>query len=74
MSLHIVSTTLYSSNNYYSFTKATGCIKQEKIRIHNYAKTQHMLKYYKYRYTFVYRYTRIHCVRCVQMYTNYTCE
>ena len=25
--------------------KATGCINQENIRIHNYAKMQHMLKY-----------------------------
>ena len=26
-------------------TKATGYINQEKIRIHNYAKIQYMLKY-----------------------------
>jgi len=26
-------------------TKATGCVSQEKIRIHNYVKIQHMLKY-----------------------------
>jgi len=31
-------------------TKATGYINQEKIRIHNYARIQHMLKYKKYRY------------------------
>jgi len=40
-----------TSNNNYAFiaytvvTKAAGYVNQEKIRIHNYAKIQHMLKY-----------------------------
>jgi len=42
-------------------TKATGYINQEKIRIHNYAKIQHMLKN-----------TGIHLYTDIQVYIVYT--